>query len=413
MAPTASWCEHVFVSSSVSASVPGILHADLDSFYASVEQRDDPSLRGRPMAVGGIIILAASYPAKAFGVRTAMSERVARSLCPDLVIVPPRMSAYTQASRAVFDVFHDITPLVEGISIDEAFLDVSGLRRLVGPPEQLGAIVRSRVRAEVGLPISVGGASTKFLAKIASAVSKPDGLLIVPVGGEEDFLHPLPIERLWGVGKVTSAKLHARGIATIGQLAAAQEADLVGVIGGAAGRQLWALANVRDPRPVAPGRRRRSMGAQRAIGGRPRTGAELDEILMGLVEKVTERLRDSGRWGVTFTLRLRLADFSRVTRSRTLPQATAATATFLQIGRDLLAETAALIADRGVNLVGISVAGLTEPDRLQPTLPFDVVQSGQVDAAMDTVRERFGPTALTRGVHLGRPVGWETPVLPG
>lgn len=389
-----------------------ILHADLDSFYASVEQRDDPSLRDRPMAVGGGIVLAASYQAKACGVRTAMSERVARGLCPDLVVVPPRMSAYTQASRAVFEVFGDITPLVEGISIDEAFLDVAGLRRLVGPPEQIARTVRARVLAEVGLPISVGVASTKFLAKIASAVSKPDGLLVVPVGGEEQFLKPLPIERLWGVGKVTSAKLHQRGIATIGQLAAAEEDAVVGVVGGAAGRQLWALANVRDPRPVAPGRQRSSMGAQRAIGARPRTGGELDEILMGLVEKVTARLRDAQRWGATFTLRLRLADFSRITRSRTVPQPSAATATFLRIGRELLHEAAPLIADRGVNLVGISVSGLAAPENLQPTLPFDVVEAGQVDLAMDQVRERFGNAALTRGVHLGRSSGWETPVLP-
>ncbi|MBO1766861.1 DNA polymerase IV [Allobranchiibius sp. GilTou38] len=389
-----------------------ILHADLDSFYASVEQRDDPSLRDRPMAVGGGILLAASYEAKACGVRTAMSERVARSLCPDLVVVPPRMSAYTQASRAVFEVFHDITPVVEGISIDEAFLDVGGLRRLVGPPELIARTVRSRVRSEVGLPISVGVAQTKFVAKIASAVSKPDGLLVVPAGGETAFLHPLPIERLWGVGKVTSAKLHARGIATIGQLAAAQEDAVVGELGAAAGHHLWALANVRDPRPVTPGRRRRSMGAQRAIGGRPRTGDELDEILMGLVEKVCGRLRDSGRWGATFTLRLRLADFNRITRSRTLPLPSAATQTFLRVGRELLEQVSPLIADRGITLLGITIAGLTTPDRLQPMLPFDAVESGRVDQTLDEIRERFGNTALTRGVHVGRSGGWEMPRLP-
>lgn len=391
---------------------PAILHADLDSFYASVEQRDDPSLQNRPMAVGGGIVLAASYEAKAMGVRTAMSERVARSLCPDLVVVPPRMSAYTQASHAVFEVFQDITPVVEGISIDEAFLDVAGLRRLVGPPEYIAQIVRSRVRGEVGLPISVGVASTKFIAKIASAVSKPDGLLVIPSGGEREFLHPLPIERLWGVGKVTSAKLHERGISTIGQLAGAQEHAVVDAVGGAAGRQLWALANVRDPRPVAPGRRRRSMGAQRAIGARAHSGADLDEVLLGLVEKVSGRLRDSGRWGTAFTLRLRLADYSRITRSRTIAKPSGSTETFLRLGRELLDETSGIIADRGITLLGITVAGLSEPDRLQPTLPFDVVESGQVDLAMDQVRERFGHAALIRGVHVGRSRGWETPVLP-
>ncbi len=357
-------------------------------------------------------MLAASYEAKAMGVRTAMSERVARSLCPDLVVVPPRMSAYTQASQAVFEVFRDITPTVEGISIDEAFLDVAGLRRLVGTPEFIAQVVRSRVRAEVGLPISVGVASTKFLAKIASAVSKPDGLLVVPVGGEKQFLHPLPIERLWGVGKVTSAKLRERGIATIGQLATAQEQAVVGAVGAAAGRHLWALANIRDSRPVAPGRRRHSMGAQRAIGAGARSGAELDEVLMGLIEKVSGRLRDSGRWGVTFTLRLRLADYSRITRSRTLAQPSGSTVTFLRLGRQLLDETSSIIADRGITLLGVTVAGLSEPDRLQPTLPFDVASSGQIDLAMDQVREKFGHAALIRGVHVGRSTGWETPVLP-
>ena len=401
----------MFVSDVGAAPPPAILHADLDSFYASVEQRDDPSLRNVPMAVGGGIVLAASYEAKAMGVRTAMSERVARSLCPDLIIVPPRMSAYTQASRAVFEVFRDITPVVEGLSIDEAFLDVAGLRRLVGPPEYIAQVVRSRVRTEVGLPISVGVASTKFLAKIASAVSKPDGLLVVPVGGEKEFLHPLPIERLWGVGKVTSAKLHERGIATIGQLAAAHEQTVVGVVGAAAGRQLWALANVRDPRPVAPGRRRRSMGAQRAIGAGRHSGNDLDEMLMGLIEKVTGRLRDSGRWGATFTLRLRLADYTRITRSRTLAQPSGSTATFLGVGRELLEEASLIIADRGLTLLGITVAGLSEPGRLQPTLPFDVHESGQVDRAMDQVREKFGHTALIRGVHVGRSGGHDAPLL--
>ncbi len=389
-----------------------ILHADLDSFYASVEQRDDPALRGLSMAVGGGILLAVSYPAKACGVRTAMSERVARTLCPDLVVVPPRMSAYTQASRAVFEVFRDITPLVEGVSIDEAFLDVSGLRRLVGPPEQIAQTVRRRVRSEVGLPISVGVASTKFLAKIASAVSKPDGLLIVPPGTETQFLHPLPVERLWGVGAVTSGKLHERGIATIGQLAAAREKEVTGWVGAAAGHQLWALANVRDPRPVAPDRRRRSMGAQRAFGARPRSGSELDEILMGLVERVTSRMRDAGRWGSTFTLRLRFGDFTRGTRSVTLPQPSASTETFLRVGRELLDRVGPLIADRGVTLLGVTVSGLARDGEAQPMLPFDDVQSGQVDLTLDRVREKFGRDALTRGVHVGKESGWEMPLLP-
>ena len=187
-----------------------VLHADLDAFYASVEQRDDPSLRGRPVIVGGGVVLAASYEAKARGVRTAMGGRQALRLCPEAIVVPPRMKAYTQASRDVFDVFRDTTPMVEGLSIDEAFLEVGGLRRIRGLPSSIAEQLRHDVRTKVGLPISVGVARTKYLAKVASAVSKPEGLLVVPVEKELEFLHALPVERLWGVGKVTSQKLRDR-----------------------------------------------------------------------------------------------------------------------------------------------------------------------------------------------------------
>src|SRR6478735_5315812 len=247
------------IRSSESGSA-SILHADLDSFFASVEQRDDPRLRGRPVIVGGGVVLAASYEAKAYGVRSAMGGRQAQRLCPDAIVVPPRFSAYVEASRAVFEIFDDTTPLVEGVSIDEAFLDVGGLRRLVGEPETIGATLRRRVRDEVGLPISVGIARTKYLAKVASAVCKPDGLRLVAPGDEQAFLHPLPVERLWGVGAITAAKLHADGVRTIGELARREELELTAAVGKAAGRHLWALANLRDPRPVEVGRRRRSIG---------------------------------------------------------------------------------------------------------------------------------------------------------
>src|SRR6478752_1095278 len=213
-----------------SSESSSILHADLDSFFASVEQRDDPRLRGRPVIVGAGVVLAASYEAKAYGVRSAMGGRQAQRLCPDALVVPPRFSAYVEASRAVFAVFDDTTPLVEGVSIDEAFLDVGGLRRLVGDPETIGAMLRRRVRDEVGLPISVGIARTKYLAKVASAVCKPDGLLLVPPDGEQEFLHPLPVERLWGVGAITAAKLHADGIRTIGELARREEVELTAAV---------------------------------------------------------------------------------------------------------------------------------------------------------------------------------------
>src|SRR3954462_456899 len=265
-----------------------ILHADLDSFFASVEQRDDPGLRGRPVIVGGGVVLAASYEAKAFGVHSAMGARAARAACPGAIGAPPRFEAYVEASRRVFDIFRDTTPLVEGVSIDEAFLDVGGLRRLVGPPEEIAARLRARVRDEVGLPISVGIARTKYLAKVASAQAKPDGLLVVPTDGELEFLHPLPVEALWGVGKVTSGKLHARGILTVGQVAELPQTTLIGLVGKAAGRQLHALAHNRDPRRVTTGVRRRSIGGQRAIGRRgvKKAPAELDATLVALVDRI-------------------------------------------------------------------------------------------------------------------------------
>ncbi|MGN6413716.1 DNA polymerase IV [Flexivirga sp.] len=395
------------------------LHADLDSFYASVAQRDDPALRGKPVAVGGGIVLAASYEAKARGVRTAMSSRVARRLCPGLIEVPATFTAYVEASRAVFAIFHDITPVVEGVSIDEAFLDVGGLRRVSGSPSTIGAMLRRRVKQEVGLPISVGIAGSKFLAKVASAAGKPDGLLSVPVGQELAFLHPLPIEVLWGVGRVTSGRLHAHGVGTIGALAALDEQTLIGMLGPASGRQLHALAHGRDPRRVEARGRRRSIGAQRAIGRGRHTGAELDATLVSLVDKVTRRLRAGERIGRTFVLRLRCADMTRVTRSRTLPRASAGTDVWLVAGRQLLEEAMPLIADRGVTLLGISITGLDAAADEQLELPLgadaaggpDIAHRRALDGALDAVRDRFGGAAVTRAVLLGRAEGFSAPQL--
>src|SRR5829696_195252 len=248
-----------------------VLHADLDAFFASVEQRDQPRLRGRPVIVGGGVVLAASYEAKAVGVRTAMSERRARRLCPNAIVVRPRFSAYVEASKAVFEVFEDATPLVEGLSIDEAFLDVRGMERAFGTPVEIAERLRDEVRQRVGLPITVGIARTKFLAKVASAVAKPDGLLVVPPDRELAFLHPLPVERLWGVGPVTAKKLRERGIETVGQVARIPEDVLVSMLGRAAGRHLHALAHNRDRRAVRTGRRRGSIGSQCALGWRRRS----------------------------------------------------------------------------------------------------------------------------------------------
>src|SRR3954465_13275904 len=245
-----------------------ILHADVDAFYASVEQRDDPELRGRPVIVGAGVVLAASYEAKARGIRTATGGHAARRPWPEGVGGGPRFSAYVEASKAVFAIFDDTTPLVEGLSIDEAFLDVRGLRRISGSPREIAVRRARRILEQIGLPITVGVARTKFLAKVASGVAKPDGLLVVPPDGELAFLHPLGVERLWGVGPVTAAKLHARGIRTVGEVARLGEATLVSMLGRAAGRQLYALSHNRDPRRVQVRRRRRSMGAQRALGWR-------------------------------------------------------------------------------------------------------------------------------------------------
>ena len=242
-----------------------ILHADVDSFYASVEQRDDPRLRGRPVIVGPGIVLAASYEAKAFGVHTPMPVGRARRLCPQAIVVTARMGAYSEASKALFEVFNDTSGLVEGLSIDEAFLDVGGLRRLAGTPTEIATRLRREVRERVGLPISVGVARTKFLAKVASGVSKPDGLLVVPPDGELDFLHRLPVEALWGVGAVTARKLHVQGITDVSQVAELGEAFLIKMLGVASGRHIHALAHNRDPRPVQVGRRRRSMGSRSVL----------------------------------------------------------------------------------------------------------------------------------------------------
>jgi DNA polymerase IV len=377
-----------------------ILHADLDSFYASVEQRDDPRLRGKPVIVGGGVVLAASYEAKAFGIRTAMGERRARRLCPAAVVVPPRFRAYIDASKAVFGVFDDLCPVVEGISIDEAFLDVRGLERIWGTPDEIAVRLRRTVLEEVGLPITVGVARTKFLAKVASGVAKPDGLLVVPSDAELEFLHPLPVERLWGVGPVTAAKLRRRGVTTVGQVAAIPEAALVWMLGRASGRQLHALAHNRDPRPVVRRRRRRSIGSQCALGRGERPPEEIDAIVVSLVDGVARRLRRANRVGRTVVLRLRFDDFTRATRSRTLRRPTAHTGTILAAMQDLVTAARPLIVERGLTLIGVTVANLDDDVPLQLVLPFDHADM-TLDRALDEVRERFGRRSVTRAVVLG------------
>jgi DNA polymerase IV len=389
-----------------------ILHADVDSFYASVEQRDDPRLRGRPVIVGAGVVLAASYEAKKYGVHTAMNGARARRACPHAVVVSPRMAAYSEASKGLFRVFEDFSPLVEGLSIDEAFLDVRGLQRIAGSPVEIAVRLRREVREQVGLPVTVGVARTKFLAKVASGVAKPDGLLVVPPDRELAFLHPLPVEQLWGVGEATAAKLRDRGVTTVGQVARMSEDSLVAMLGRATGRKLHALAHNRDPRPVQPGRRRGSIGSQCALGRSRRSAQDVDAVVLGLVDRVTRRMRAAGRIGRTVVLRLRFDDFSRATRSHTLPRGTAETLAVLATTRWLLANASPTIERDGLTLVGIAVGNLEDGGALQLPLPLDPRSGVALDAAVDEIRERFGSTAITRAVLLGRDTGLIVPLLP-
>ncbi|MDH6245387.1 DNA polymerase IV [Mycobacterium sp. OTB74] len=399
----------------VSDPQAAILHADLDSFYASVEQRDDPSLRARPVIVGGGVVLAASYEAKAYGVRTAMGGSEARRLCPQAIVVPPRMAAYSQASKDVFAVFRDTTPVVEPLSVDEAFLDVSGLGRVSGTPVQIGAQLRTAVRERAGLPITVGIARTKFLAKVASQQAKPDGLLLVPPDRELAFLHPLPVRQLWGVGAKTAEKLREHGIETVADVADLSESALDAMVGGAMGRQLFALSRNIDSRRVTSGHRRRSVGAQRAVGRRGNTMSdnEIDVMVINLIDRIARRMRASGRTGRTVVLRLRFDDYSRVTRSHTMARATASTDEILSVARGLITDAAPLIAERGLTLVGFAVSNVDNGGSEQLELPFDgAPDTAAVDCAVDLVRQRFGNACLTRGVLVGKDPGWEMPMLP-
>jgi DNA polymerase-4 len=387
-------------------SWPTILHADLDAFFASVAQRDEPRLRGKPVIVGGGVVLAASYEARAFGVRSAMGGKQARRLCPHAIVVRPQWSAYLEASKSVAAIFDDTAPLVERLSIDEAFLDVHGMERISGTPPQIAARLRRVVRDRVGLPISVGVARTKSLAKMASAAAKPDSMLVVPADGEGAFLHPLPVERLWGVGPATAAKLHDKGLARVGQLAQLGETALVSLLGAHLGRHLYAMATGHDRRPVRPRRGRGSFGAQSALGRSSPSPEAVDAVVVALVDRVTRRMRSKGRAGRTILLRLRFGDFSRATRSQTLPRATAATRTVLATVRALLVASRNTIDRRGLTLVGVTVSNLNPRDAgTQLELSLDGRCLDALDAVLDEIRRRVGPSAVTRATLLHRDVG--------
>jgi DNA polymerase-4 len=388
-----------------------VLHADLDAFYASVEQLLDPSLRGKPIAVGGGVVLAASYEAKAFGVRGGMPGREARQLCPQLIFVGGHFTEYQRLGDAAIAVLHDFTPAVERISIDEAFADVAGSEHLFGSPEEMAREVRRRVRVELGLPISIGIARTKHLAKVASQVAKPDGLLVVDPARELEFLHELPVELLWGVGPATRARLATIGVTRIGELARTPGYSLERILGQAIGSKLDDLAWNRDPRRIVTDRRARSIGAQSALGRKPPTRRVIVPALLHLADRVASRLRAGGRGGRTVTVRVRFADFRAITRSVTMPVAIAATGMISEVAQDLVRTALADHPDeRWITLLAIGVSHLEDQAELQLELPLrsrtDERRSPGsptgaarwvADRAVDAIRERFGRDAVGYG----------------
>ena len=371
-----------------------ILHADLDSFYASVEQRDNPHLRNRPMIVGRGIVLASSYEAKAMGVRTAMGTAAALRLCPQAIVVDAHMDAYVEASKAVFEIFHDISPLVEGVSIDEAFIDVGGLRKIVGPAPKIAGILRGRVRDEVGLPITVGVASTKHCAKVASQAGKPDGLLVVPEGGELDFLWPLPVNKLWGVGKKTTEKLGGMAIATVGELAQADPERLAGVLGRGHSAHLQALANNQDPRRIETDRGRKSIGSQRSFPSGGLTGEDAWVIMLELVQKISGAMRAKEFMGRTVTLNLRDNNFHSFSRSTTVSEATWSSAVIGKAAKKLYNENAEFLKSGGCTKLGLSISNLTSPHNVQQAFNFEPGRPPEVDAAVDEIKKRFGSASI-------------------
>jgi DNA polymerase-4 len=387
-----------------------ILHADLDAFYASVEQLLDPALRGKAIAVGGGVVLAASYEAKAFGVHGGMPGRKAKELCPHLLFVGGHFSEYQRLGDAAIAILGDYTPLVERISIDEAFADVAGTAHLFGPPAVIAQTIRRRVREEVGLPISVGVARTKHLAKIGSQVAKPDGLVVIDPEREMAFLHDLPVGLMWGVGPVTEGKLAEAGVLTIGQLSQMQGQSLERLVGQAAGQKLAALAWNRDPRVIETQRRARSAGAQSALGRKPFEERVFRPTLRLLADRIGSRLRNKSLSGRTVTVRVRFADLRAVTRAVTLPAAVAATAILAEVAEDLVRGVRRdFPQERFISLLGISVSHLALVDGMQLEFGLGLADEPrrpgarkgaarwQADRAMDAVRGRFGWEAIGYG----------------
>ena len=357
------------------------------------------------MIVGKGVVMATTYEARACGVHGGMNGRRARQLCPEAIVVDPDFDSYTEASKELFELFRETSPVVEGLSMEEAFLEVGGMEHISGTPAEIAADLRREVRESLGLPITVGVARTKTLAKMASRAAKPDGLLVVEAASERSFLHPIEVGEVWGIGKSTATKLNRLGIATVGDLAAYPEASLVLVLGKSTGRHLHALANLRDRRPVKAQGRRSSFGSQSALGRRRHSFAEIDSRLAALVERTTRRMRNSGRCGRTVVLRLRFDDYTRATRSHTLPRSTAATGSVLLAARKLLGEAEPAIRRKGLTLVGVSISNLEPPGSgVQLELSLDGSADDGLDSALDELRGRYGAGSVTRGKPLRRTV---------
>jgi DNA polymerase-4 len=391
-----------------------VLHVDMDAFYAGVELRSRPDLAGRPVIVGGAsgraVVLSATYEARAYGVHSAMPMARARRLCPQATVIEPSHGSYAEASRAVMTVLRDVTPYVEPLSLDEAFLDVAGAVRRLGRPAAIGERIRREVSAAVGLTCSVGVAATKFVAKMASARAKPDGLLVVPRAETIAFLHPLPVGALWGVGERTEATLARLGLRTVGDIAATPTPVLERELGGAAGRQLAALAAGRDDRPVTPDRGEASIGHEHTFDDDVRDVEMLRRELLAGAARVAARLRGAGLAARTVSIKVRFADFRTVTRARTLPEAT-------DVGQPVYAAASALLDGLGlgarrVRLIGVRVEGLAPAVEQARQLAFDDgAARARRDAELvaDQAARRFGPGALHAGSLLSGGVGRSGP----
>ncbi|MGI9665671.1 MAG: DNA polymerase IV [Acidimicrobiia bacterium] len=390
--------------------IPGILHADLDAFYAAVAVLEDPSLEGKAVAVGTGVVLSCTYEARKYGVRGGMRMVDARARCPHLVLVDGTFRAYTEYSEKVFRIFESYTPKIERISIDEAFLDISGSIHLFGTPEDIGTEIRQRVKEDTGLAVSIGATTRKFLSKIASQVAKPDGLIVVEPGSEAAFLHPLDVSLMWGVGPVTERKLNQLGIHTIGDIADSDPDALRSMLGPAAAGHMYALAHNQDPRPIQRSRKAKSVGAQSAIRSRIRTMEELIPVLQRLTDRVAERLRAKDRTARTVTVRVRFGDLSAVTRSATMPTPTSATGALLDVATALLQKVVDEYPNHETSLVGISTSGLGVGEPMQLAMGVDdefsvggtpqELEYRSLDSQVDELRKRFGRDVVTHGSDL-------------